>query len=367
MNFLENQIEYYWPIILVLVLFSLGISFLLYPIFAYLSPIRQVRMDKDDSSKPPTGLWGLSMYLVFFMNTIFAFILFDLTPLPISIRIFVFPLLILFFLEIDIMEKKFSMTRKVFNLIAVLSIILLLFTDKAIIVKNLMGVSWATTGLISFFIFLVYIIGLNAFRIIDQVNGLVGGLAIMINFYFGITFIFNKDFHWALISFASLGAILGFLTLRIYYKHLVNVGIGGTLFVWYIIITLGLNYFVSSKNDYPVNDIMTFVALLCYPIVNTIRLFIIRLKTGWTSFEVGKYHLHNYLMSLGLSQVQVAIVLLTYTMLLAFLMETIDVMGINLSLSVLLIFLFLLGFSPLLLVKTENGIKLRLYRCFQNP
>jgi len=369
MSFFDIEIDFYWLVILGQFLFTLIISTLIYPGLEHFSRIKNIKVIAKKNSKLSMVLSSYGIFITFLMSVIFAFVLFGSTPLPLSIRALGIPLLILFSLDLDIKDNKGSVFTKTLVLIGLVILFILISNNMAIKVQNWFGVGLVANGLSWVFMILIYFIGLNAFKVLDRVDGLVGGLAIVANLYFGIAFILIKDFHWAFISFASFGAILGFLISKIFSKQSIYLGNGGSLFVGFILITLSLNYWISPNliiSDYQEYDILTFVAVISYPLVNIVRMFLIRLRKGKSPFRASRNHLHYELVKLGLNHRQITLFILGYTILLVLLIENVDSKGIYVTLSILLFFLLLLGLSPLFLIKSEYGIRLRWPWDFQN-
>ena len=150
------------------------------------------------------------------------------------------------------------------------------------------------------FSILVIVFIINAYNIIDGIDGLsssVGILALII--YFGI-FIFNKNYFDSLLSLSVMGSLFGFWLQN---KPPANIFMGdsGTL-----TIGLLLAYFSIKISMLPldfqgnINPVFPMV-VLAYPVIDTLRVFTIRIYSGHSPFRADRNHIHHKLVGLGFS------------------------------------------------------------------
>lgn len=60
------------------------------------------------------------------------------------------------------------------------------------------------------FSFLTILMIINAFNLIDGVNGLAASLALVATLFFGVLFLLGKDFGYAIIAFSTAASIVAF-------------------------------------------------------------------------------------------------------------------------------------------------------------
>lgn len=177
------------------------------------------------------------------------------------------------------------------------------------------------------FSFFVYIGLVNAINLIDGIDGLATGVSAIFSFFMGSFFLILHDYSLAILSFALCGALCGFLVYN-FSPAKIFMGDSGSLSIGLII------YFLSvSFIEYPVNDIPAWfihyskpigaMALLIYPITDTLRVFIIRILNRRSPFSADKNHLHHHLLYKTGSHTKTSLIIYTFTFI-AFLLSFIS-------------------------------------------
>src|SRR3989338_5422489 len=154
---------------------------------------------------------------------------------------------------------------------------------------------------------LLWVIGVvSAFNLIDNMDGLCAGLVSIASFFFLVLSVLNNQHLVAVLACAILGSALGFL---VHNFHPANIfmGDGGTMFFGFMMAALGIKIsFLQAPNH------VTWVApilVLAVPLFDTALVTISRIRRRQIPFKSpGKDHLSHRLMTLGLSQRQVAYV-----------------------------------------------------------
>ena len=159
------------------------------------------------------------------------------------------------------------------------------------------------------FTLLLYIFLINAFNLIDGINGLSGSISLIISGVAGVWFFFVGQVSLSLICFALAGSILGFLRYNIFAATIFMGDTGSTI--------LGLMCGFISIEMMAVNDILpldevyridsipaVIVGIYIFPIFDTIRVFFIRVMRGNSPFKPDRRHIHHMLIDVGLSHFQ---------------------------------------------------------------
>ena len=95
------------------------------------------------------------------------------------------------------------------------------------------------------------------------------------------------------------------------------------------------------------------MTMLSYPLVDTLRIFTLRILQGRSPFSADRNHLHHRLLKLGLNHLQTAIVIHTYTAVMVSLGFILPAMNPTAAFFILLGTAFLL---PIAIVGTERLI-----------
>lgn len=186
-------------------------------------------------------------------------------------------------------------------------LVLVLMADIRIIsMHGLFGISvlpnWASVFLSLF----TYIVVVNAFNLIDGVDGLAGGVGFIASAAFGSWFALAGDYAMACLGFALAGSLFGFLIFN-FSPAKIFMGDSGSLTIGLIISILAIkliNYdssLVKYHELVHVSKPIFAMAVLVYPLVDTLRIFIYRAVRGVSPFSADRNHLHHRLIDIGCS------------------------------------------------------------------
>ena len=179
-------------------------------------------------------------------------------------------------------------------------------------------ISQLTAYIISLFVFLVITNSLNLIDGIDGLTGLISlkfFIAISVIIYFTDTNIYafsvNKESMLSY-SLTLIGALIGFLIFNYKSEKKVFLGDFGSLLIGSVI-TYFIFSILHSNNqiitDNWVNRSVISVLLLIYPLTDTLRVYILRAKSGNSPFLPDRRHLHHKLIDKGYSHVKASILI----------------------------------------------------------
>jgi UDP-N-acetylmuramyl pentapeptide phosphotransferase/UDP-N-acetylglucosamine-1-phosphate transferase len=206
--------------------------------------------------------------------------------------------------------------RKKFTGQLLAALLLIIFTDTRISgLSGILGVTIMPYWLSVVFTLFVYILIINAFNLIDGVDGLAGSLALMASVSFGLVFYQYDDMSMVVLAAASVGAILPFLYLNFSKRHKMFLGDTGSMILGFIIAVFAVRFIDSSEalpsNMYSASSPILVLAFLFFPLLDTLRIFFIRLVIHKKSpFAADKNHLHHRFLSLGFSHLQTTAIIL---------------------------------------------------------
>ncbi len=158
------------------------------------------------------------------------------------------------------------------------------------------------------FTILLFVALINAFNLIDGIDGLSAGIGMIASGGFGLWFVLNH--HWSLACLAlSLSAsLIGFLRYNFSKTSKIFMGDTGSLIVGFLVTILSVkfvqlnltNNFSPSGHHYVSAPVLAIV-ILCVPIFDTLRVFALRILKGKSPFEADRLHLHHLLVDNGMS------------------------------------------------------------------
>ena len=197
---------------------------------------------------------------------------------------------------------------------------------------------WASY-IVSVFVFIVVV---NAFNLIDGIDGLSALLSIKFFLLIGsVITIASKEMY--LVMPSIVGAIAGFLFFNFSPFKKVFLGDTGALLLGSII-TFFIFYILNSENYIITDDLISrplmAILLIIYPLADTLRASLIRMYKGRSPFLADRVHLHHRLIDKGMSHYGASTLILILSisvLLLGFLLSPM----FSLSICSILIFIYL--------------------------
>jgi len=169
--------------------------------------------------------------------------------------------------------------------------------------------------------FLAYLLIINGLNLVDGVDGLASGLGILICTFFGLYFdFFRGEYYLSMMSFALAGALLIFFIYNVFGdKSKIFMGDSGSLVLGYIVYLFIVRF--CDMNVPVAHDPEEFVyvmqaapvvamCVLAIPLIDTIRVMIMRIIKKRSPFVADKNHVHHQLLSIGLKHKEVTFILL---------------------------------------------------------
>ncbi len=156
----------------------------------------------------------------------------------------------------------------------------------------------------------LWIVGLtNALNLLDNMDGLAGGIGLIAALYLAVLFHQHGDLQHTLLSLALAGAVGGFLLFNFYPASLF-MGDAGSLFLGSALSLLTIQAHGQASNILSLVAIP--VCILLVPILDTTLVMLTRLLRGQPISQGGKDHTSHRLVILGLTEPKA--VLLLYLM-----------------------------------------------------
>jgi UDP-N-acetylmuramyl pentapeptide phosphotransferase/UDP-N-acetylglucosamine-1-phosphate transferase len=205
---------------------------------------------------------------------------------------------ILFFLGLkdDLMVLS---PKKKFLVQILVAFFVIVFTDTRIVgFSNILGVEtlpyWISVG----FTLFVYVLIVNAYNLIDGVDGLAGSIALCASVVFSAVFVIDKNYSLATISVGLAGSLIPFLRLNFSKRYKIFMGDTGSMILGFLLAFFAIGFISNAQT----NDLSAFhsnspalvLAILFYPLMDTLRIFFIRIFIHKKSpFEADKNHIHH--------------------------------------------------------------------------
>ena len=323
---------------------SYTLSSSVFPVIIYLSYAKKLTKKPNNRSshnKLVPTMGGLAIFIGISVSIALVTIIMGDKAEVSEILSIVTTTTILLFIGIkdDLMEIS---SRKKFLTQLVAALLLILLTGNHITdFYGLLGIHSIPRLLCIGFTVFVYILIINAYNLIDGIDGLAAGIGIVFFGFCGIYFILNSQCIDGFLSFASIGGLVAFSRYNISNTQKIFMGDTGSMVIgliltYQIIKILTIN--PSIKDNYQINNIpVVILALLSYPLFDTLRVFIIRIKNKKSPFSADRKHIHHSLIDLGLSHLQASLLIIVYTIMIVGIAIITRHFEVNIHMAVILI------------------------------
>ncbi|MFA6126219.1 MAG: MraY family glycosyltransferase [Bacteroidales bacterium] len=154
---------------------------------------------------------------------------------------------------------------------------------------------------------LVIFVGIiNAFNLIDGIDGLASGTGIVASFLMGSWMYGIGEHGMAVIAWALTGSLIPFFYFNVFgEKYKLFMGDTGSLMIGLL---MGLFAAVICGKELPADHILfmkaapsVLIAILIYPLYDMIRVFTIRIAHGISPFKADRAHVHHLFLDAGYS------------------------------------------------------------------
>jgi UDP-GlcNAc:undecaprenyl-phosphate GlcNAc-1-phosphate transferase len=289
------------------------------PSFITIAKLKHLFDDPSDDRKIHTRKVPLMGGMMIFAGTLFSFLLW----LPVNemgvIKYLVPSLLIMFFVGMKDDIIGTAPVKKLAAHIIVAFIMVFMANVKLTSLHGLFGIKeipeWAGIMLTVF----TYIVVINAFNLIDGVDGLAAGIGLIASTVFGFWFYYAGDLTYAVLSFSLAGALLGFLRFN-FNPAKIFMGDSGSLTIGFLIAVMAIELVEYEAQELPyiisnISKPILAMSILVYPLIDTIRVFTLRAIKGVSPFTADRNHIHHRLIDLGLSHKQTVLILYLFNLL----------------------------------------------------
>jgi len=193
------------------------------------------------------------------------------------------------------------------------------------------------------------IVIINSFNLIDGVDGLAGSLGFMATFIFGLYFLKIDLLPYATLSFALAGSLAAFLIFN-FQPAKIFMGDTGSLLIGLTTAILVIK-FINVSSSYGVSfplDASPAIgfSILMIPLLDTLRVFGIRIIHRRSPFSPDRNHVHHLLLDRGFTHQKVTMTLVSINIMFIALVYLGRSIGLN-WLIIASVLLFFAGISAL--------------------
>jgi UDP-N-acetylmuramyl pentapeptide phosphotransferase/UDP-N-acetylglucosamine-1-phosphate transferase len=156
--------------------------------------------------------------------------------------------------------------------------------------------------------YLTIIVVINSFNLIDGVDGLAASLGILAMLIFGVYFFAIAQQAYALLAFSMAGSLVAFMIFN-HHPAKIFMGDSGSLMIGLVNAILVIKFINVANTPLVLVPVPSAVAIgfavLIVPLLDTLRVFSIRIINGRSPFTPDRNHVHHLLLQRGLSHAAV--------------------------------------------------------------
>lgn len=349
-------------IFLILLAAILGFTIVIISVPPILRVAREKKLfDATDERKihsdniPPLG--GVAIFLGFVLSTIIATDGYSFD----SLKYIIASIILMFF--IGLKDDLLNISARKKFIVQVFAVVLLAILGN-VQISHLHGIFGIGSlhpvpgTLITVFIMLAIV---NAFNLIDGIDGLASSLSMVAATFFGIWFYQAGHFQFAVMSFALTGSLAGFFLFNVFgKKNKLFMGDTGSLVIGLAIATLVIkfnefNAFTSPGFALKNAPAVSF-AVVIVPLIDTLRVMTIRIMNKKSPFAPDRNHIHHRLLNLFPNHLAVTGIILLANILFIGVIILLGYLNLNITIHFMLTFFLsiILSFVPSQIVKLKH-------------
>jgi len=175
-------------------------------------------------------------------------------------------------------------------------------------------------------VLLVFVI--NAFNLIDGIDGLAAMLGALINLFLGMALALHQEVLYAAMALVLFGTLSGFLIFN-FSPAKVFMGDSGSMMIGFISCVVALKFIELNQDVFPsvYTGSVLVLALFIVPLYDTVRVFFIRIRLKKSPFSGDQNHIHHRLRRIGLHDYQIVLLLAFYTLMMVFFVYLLQSVG----------------------------------------
>ncbi len=286
---------------------SFIISFLAIPVVLQIAEQKKLYDIPDERkvhTRPVASLGGVGIFGGFLLASLLS-IQGHLSP---EFQYFFAAALVIFFLGLKDDLMVLSASKKFVGQVIAASILIHLGGIRLDSMHGLLGFEAVPEGFGLALSYLTIIVVINSFNLIDGIDGLAASLGVLTMLVFGSYFFAIEQQAYALLAFAMGGSLIAFLIFN-HHPAKIFMGDSGSLMIGLVNSILVIKFINSAGSPAVAIPIGSAVAIgfsiLIVPLLDTLRVFAIRIFNGRSPFTPDRNHVHHLLLDRGLNHAAV--------------------------------------------------------------
>lgn len=260
--------------------------------------------DVPDSRKlhttPIASLGGVGIFLGFFLSCLLTIA----TNQNTDMQFFFASAIVIFFLGLKDDILIISALKKFLGQLAAAAILIHLAGIRIESMHGMFGLGVLPEPLSYLISYATIIVIVNAYNLIDGVDGLAGSLGLLTTSIFGVYFFAANMPVYSLMAFGMTGSLLAFLVFN-FNPAKIFMGDSGSLLLGLVNAILVIKFIAVADapgTQLPIEStVAVAISILIIPLLDTLRVFSIRIAKGRSPFVPDRNHIHHLLLDRGMN------------------------------------------------------------------
>jgi UDP-GlcNAc:undecaprenyl-phosphate/decaprenyl-phosphate GlcNAc-1-phosphate transferase len=282
---------------------SFVITFLAIPVIIRIAEQKKL-YDLPDArklhTKPISSLGGVGIFVGFFLASLLSIRL----PENPEFQYFFAAATVIFFVGIKDDIIILTAMKKFLGQVAAAAILIHLADVRINSMHGLFGINELPEAFSLALTYITIIVTINAFNLIDGVDGLAATLGLLTMCVFGGYFYMVNMFAYSILSFSLAGSLVAFLIFN-YNPAKIFMGDSGSLLLGLVNAILVIKFIKVADSAvvfYPIESAVAIgFSILMVPLADTLRVFSIRIFHGRSPFSPDRNHIHHMLLDRGMN------------------------------------------------------------------
>lgn len=251
-------------------------------------------------TNPIASLGGIAIFLGFLLSTLLTIS----TKQNPEFQFFFAAAIVIFFLGLKDDILIITARKKFIGQLAAAAIVIHLGNIQIHSLHGFLGVGVLPLPLSYIITYTTIIVVVNAYNLIDGVDGLAGSLGILTMSVFAAYFYFAGLENYAFLAIGMGAGILAFLRFN-FSPARIFMGDSGSLLLGLVNAILVIKFITVADSSSAVMPVAASAAvgfsILAIPLLDTLRVFSIRIAKGKSPFVPDRNHIHHLLLDCGLN------------------------------------------------------------------
>jgi len=228
----------------------------------------------------------------------------------------IFPLMIVFILGVwdDLQNLK---AHEKLLLQGLAAVTLLLFHPITVTdLGGFLGINEIPIWLGHFLSFMAILTLINAVNLLDGIDGFAGLYVVLLSIFMAVTGYLMQVPYLQIIGLATVGVLTTFLYYNMFHRRKLFMGDSGSLMLGLLTAFYVLSFIkeVQVQSEVFSHPLIWSNALVALPIVDLLRVIVIRFIAGRSIFSADKNHIHHAYLNMGLTHNQTTFIVMQLTL-----------------------------------------------------